>query len=430
MTGPWICECGVKTKSAEKLRNHHKVCPKKRLETQAGVEEYRLRCRENNYRRRLIFNLLKNTRWWEKNSLLNQLNFSMWPAFMKTQPERTRVSFSIKGKRVVVNPLDVGFNDLYNNIKDHIDLETQMGIPVTLSLGRDVEGFLTRINTILDSLSSTSVASKIIYFVTQLIVLIELRHSPMGLMAWCTGVLAALLPHGSISAFMSWLQPQGMEAQALSDMSYGTIAAIVGQLLCASVFGFTLAAGHVKTLVNIGNSARAASNIWQFVTVLMDKITPKIASWISGAPEGAEEAKRIITGMEDWVDECDRFCKAEFIESLNNDVSAGLRVEQAVHRGNALMKEAMNITDNTLRTKVASVINFYMSDLRKKYEIVLSSGANRGGPKIEPLMVYLYGTTGSGKSSLATFLALDLLHDPLGGIPKRNGQLDHVSDLP
>lgn len=328
-----------------------------------------------------------------------------------------------------MNPLDVGFNDLYNNIKDHIDLETQMGIPVTLSLGRDVEGFLTRINTILDSLSSTSVASKIIYFVTQLIVLIELRHSPMGLMAWCTGVLAALLPHGSISAFMSWLQPQGMEAQALSDMSYGTIAAIVGQLLCASVFGFTLAAGHVKTLVNIGNSARAASNIWQFVTVLMDKITPKIASWISGAPEGAEEAKRIITGMEDWVDECDRFCKAEFIESLNNDVSAGLRVEQAVHRGNALMKEAMNITDNTLRTKVASVINFYMSDLRKKYEIVLSSGANRGGPKIEPLMVYLYGTTGSGKSSLATFLALDLLHDPLGGIPKRNGQLDHRSQI-
>jgi len=429
MTGPWICECGVKAKSAERLRNHQKICPRKKLEAQVGVEEYRLRCRENNYRRRLIFNLLKNTRWWEPHSLLNQLDFSVWPAFVKTQPSRTRVSFQIKGKRVIVNPLDTDFDALYNNIKDHIELETQMGIPVRISLGGEVDGLLRRINTILDSLSNTSVASKIIYFVTQLIVLVELRHSPMGLMAWCTGVLAALLPQGSISAFMSWLQPQGLEAQILSDIPHGTIAAIIGQLLCAGVFGITLAAGQVKALVNIGNAARAASNIWQFVTILMDKITPKIAAWVSGAPEGAEEAKRLIAGMEDWVNECDYFCNSEFIESLNINVASGLRVEQAVHRGNAFMKEAMEINDIALRNKIVSVVNFYMHDLRKKYEVALSSGANRGGPKIEPLMVYLYGETGVGKSSLAMFLALDLLHDPLGGIPRRNGKIDHRSQI-
>lgn len=429
MTGPWNCECGVKAKSAERLRNHQRICPQKKLEAQVGVEEYRLRCRENNYRRRLIFNLLKNTRWWEPHSLLNQLNFTVWPAFVKTQPSRTRVSFQIKGKRVIVNPLDIDFDALYNNIKDHIELETQMGIPVRISLGGEVDGLLRRINTILDSLSSTSVASKIIYFVTQLIVLVELRHSPMGLMAWCTGVLAALLPQGSISAFMSWLQPQGLEAQILSDIPHGTIAAIIGQLLCASVFGITLAAGQVKALVNIGNAARAASNIWQFVTVLMDKITPKIAAWVSGAPEGAEEAKRLIAGMEDWVNECDYFCNSEFIESLNVNVASGLRVEQAVHRGNAFMKEAMEINDIALRNKIVSVVNFYMHDLRKKYEVALSSGANRGGPKIEPLMVYLYGKTGVGKSSLAMFLALDLLHNPLGGIPRRNGKIDHRSQI-
>jgi hypothetical protein len=49
-----------------------------------------------------------------------------------------------------------------------------------------------------------------------LIVLIELRHSPMGMMAWCTGVLSALLPQGAISEFLSWLQPTTLETQGLN----------------------------------------------------------------------------------------------------------------------------------------------------------------------------------------------------------------------
>nr|ULF99827.1 MAG: hypothetical protein [Aparavirus sp.] len=427
MTGPWLCECGVIVKSAQKLRNHKQCCRKAPLEAQVSVDEYRLRCRENNYRRRLIFNLLKNTQWWLPHSLLNQLDFSVWPAFIKTQPAKTRISFQLQGKRVIVNPLDKEFHGLFENIKDHIDLEAQIGIPVKINLGGEVDGLLRRINGILDSVSSSSVAAKMVYFITQLIVLVELRHSPVGMMAWCTGVLSALLPQGSISQFLSWLQPQGMEAQALSDMSHGTVAAIVGQLLCASVFGLTLASGQVKTLVNLGNAARAVTNMWQFVVILMEKITPKISAWISGVPEGAEEAKRIIDGMEDWTRDCDAYCDAAFVDSLTSDVTAGLKVEQSIHKGNQMMAEAMNIQDASLRSKVVSVLSFYMQDLRKKYETVLSSGVNRGGPKIEPIMIYLYGKTGVGKSSLATFLALDLLHKPLGGIPKREGKYDHRS---
>lgn len=234
---------------------------------------------------------------------------------------------------------------------------------------------------IIDSVSSSSIAAKVVYFVTQLIVLVELRNSPVGMMAWCTGVLAALLPQGAISQFLSWLQPGGLETQSMGDMTHGAIAAIIGQLLCASVFGLTLAAGQVKTLVNIGNAARAATNMWQFVVVLMEKITPKISSWISGVPEGAEEAKRIIDGMEDWTKDCDSYCDAQFVDSLSSDISAGLRVEQSVHKGNKMMADAMNIQDPSLRGKVMSVISFYMQDLRKKYEMVLSSGINRGGPK-------------------------------------------------
>lgn len=437
MTGPWICECGVKTKSAEKLRNHERICKKSPLEAQAGVEEYKQRCRQNNYRRRLTFNLLRNTEWWRPNSLLHQLDLPMWPAFVKTQPTRTRVSFQIAGKRVVVNPLDEGFQQLYDNIKDHIDLDAQIGIPVKLSLGREVDGLLRRINTILDSVSSSSIASKMIYFITQLIVLIELRHSPMGMMAWCTGVLSALLPQGAISEFLSWLQPTTLETQGLNEltsdlfeeMPHATIAAIVGQLLCASVFGLTLACGQVKALMNIGNLARAATNMWQFVVLLMDKITPKLSSWISGVPEGAEEAREVIDGMEDWTRDCDSYCSAKFVDSLTSDIAAGLRVEQSVHRGNQLMNEALQIQDTSLRSRVVNVITYYMQDLRKKYETVLSSGVNRGGPKIEPIMVYLYGKTGVGKSSLATFLALDLLNKPLGGIPKREGKFDHRSQI-
>nr|APG76809.1 hypothetical protein [Beihai picorna-like virus 73] len=429
MTGPWLCECGVKAKSAERLRNHKRICRKRPLEAQVSVDEYKLRCRQNNYRRRLTFNLLRNTEWWKPNSLLNQLDLSVWPAFIKTQPARARVSFQIQGKRVIVNPLDDGFLELYNNIKDRIDMDAQIGIPVKLSLGGEVDGLLRRINTIIDSVSSSSIASKMVYFITQLIVLVELRHSPMGMMAWCTGVLAALLPQGAISDFLSWLQPKGLEAQSLTDVNHGTIAAIMGQLLCASVFGLTLASGQVKTLVNLGNAARAATNMWQFVVILMEKITPKISSWISGVPEGAEEAKRIIDGMEDWTKDCDSYCNSVFIDSLTSDVAAGLRVEQSVHQGNRLMNEAMNIQDPSLRARVVSVITYYMQDLRKKYESVLSSGVNRGGPKIEPIMIYLYGKTGVGKSSLATFLALDLLHKPLGGIPKRDGKYDHRSQI-
>ncbi|APG78054.1 hypothetical protein [Wenzhou picorna-like virus 27] len=436
MTGPWSCECGVQTKSAAKLRNHQKICPKSPLEAQASVDEYRQRCRQNNYRRRLTFNLLRNTEWWKPNSLLNQLDLPMWPAFIKTQPARARVSFQISGKRVVVNPLDEGFQQMFDNIKDHIDVEAQIGIPVKLSLGSEVDGLLRRINTILDSVSSSSIASKMVYFITQLIVLIELRHSPIGMMAWCTGVLSALLPQGSISEFLSWLQPEALEAQAMGDVtnvfagaSHATIAAVIGQLLCASVFGLTLASGQVKTLMNIGNVARAATNMWQFVVILMDKITPKLTSWISGVPEGAEEAKRVIDGMEDWTRDCDSYCDAQFVDSLTSDIAAGLKVEQSVHRGNQLMNEALKIQDSSLRNRVVSVITYYMQDLRKKYETVLSSGVNRGGPKIEPIMVYLYGKTGVGKSSLATFLALDLLHKPLGGIPKRDGKFDHRSQI-
>lgn len=429
MTGPWICECGVKTKSAERLRNHKSGCKSQPLETQVSVDEYKQRCRENNYRRRLTFNLLKNTEWWLPNSLLHQLDLPMWPAFVKTQPARTRVSFQLQGKRVIVNPLDRDFNVMYANIKDHIDMEAQIGIPVRLNLGGEMDGLIRRINTIIDSVSSSSIASKMVYFVTQLIVLVELRHSPIGMMAWCTGVLAALLPQGAISDFISWIQPSGMETQALEDVSHGAIAAIIGQLLCASVFGLTLVSGQVKALVNLGNAARAATNMWQFVVILMEKITPKITSWVSGVPEGAEEAKMVIDGMEDWTRECDAFCDAEFVDSLSSDISAGLRVEQGVHRGNQLMNEAMSIQDSALRSRVVGVINYYMQDLRKKYEIVLSSGVNRGGPKIEPIMIYLYGKTGVGKSSLATFLALDLLHKPLGGIPKRDGKYDHRSQI-
>lgn len=425
MTGPWICQiCNTTCKSQLKLDNHFKTAHKHKLSAQVGVDVHRQRCRNNNYRRRLVNNLLTHSKFWEENSLLQQLDLPIWAGFIASQPDRARISVQLCGIRTILNPHDLNFDKLWMNIKDHVELKAQalFSMNVNHSLNDpDISAIVRNVNGLFSAWKNNPILPRIIFMISQMVVFSRIGINDWTtLMAWATATMTYLLPNIDFGEWIAEVRSfadtcltyTGLRAQAgdfSSPSDRATWSALLAEMLSGALLEKSLDKSSLRCVMKMGSVARGITNIWQFIRIFLDQMLPQVKSWATGAPLDLDLAKEALEGAEDFMVEVETLLSFDNVEKLSEDVALLHRVEVAERRGRELQVQAASISDRNVSNRLQSTLACFTRPLARLWEKATASGAGRGGPKVEPLVALISGESGVGKSSLSQFLAIDML---------------------
>lgn len=417
----------MRFKNEDKYYNHvrNSKC-NFRMEAQAfaGVDELRQRCRNNTYRRRLVKNLILHTEFWEKNSLLRQLDLKVWPAFTETSPQRLLRSYTLSNDvKCIIHTRDSDAQRIWQKIAPHV-LEAEFGIDVRHKLDDPrIARMFDSISGLLETLHvGTDVAGKVLSLVCKLLILCKMSPPDwLVLSAWIYDVafsfgMTAVLIKALIGRVQQhFTNPNGFEGDAFvaqgPGMSLGWFSTIID--IFSAIFFKTLPSfSFVSGIVKAGSFARGITNIWQLIDKVTVEVFPKLYTHITGFPYELEELKKQFSGLETWYKSVQDLVNVELDNQIALDKEICERIQRLYREG---LQYAVMAQELKLDHKSIQALNHHFAVIRMMYDKVQASGAFQGGPRPEPLVIHLYGDSGVGKSGMMYPLAIDLLK--IEGIP-------------
>nr|ASS83242.1 non-structural polyprotein [Israeli acute paralysis virus] len=202
-------------------------------------------------------------------------------------------------------------------------------------------------------------------------------------------------------------------------------------LVLSVVFTKTLPSktGIEAMLKRTGELGRSAKGIMDLNTVLNTGVTSMLEYFgvhTLGLRQEAE-LQVLVEGYKTWCDEVaalvghkinmdGTFDGRSIVEEIMRDTKEIQRVENLYKRG---LEISRNIADMKLPTKLTISFNTHMRYLTEVFKAVDTSGAFGNKPRTQPVVIWLYGESGVGKSGMTWPLAVDL----------NNSLVDNVEEM-
>jgi hypothetical protein len=410
------------------------------------------RARNNSLKRTIIRDLLMESDFSAKGSKifrLAQLSRGRLPAFKKTLGNRRYFSVKVNCAdgmiEILLNPADREFNALYNQVADYQVLEAQaLFVPDQMThkvdFGAHMTDIVRSVSACLERVgASVTLTQHIISFLCKLTVSVRSSFDPIviGAMLLDTLVtggisydLAAKVMEkikDRIASAFTLISNQFVSQVADFDpwASLATIVAMIGgTLLMQKVPSDGQMSSLMKGVCQLGNVARGATFAWTALEKLIKFVCDKIFEWQTGFPVAITEVETLIAGTQVWYKKVQSLISQSTAEEIARDPRKILEIQSLVRQGLA-MKAQLQGYNVEARLMTAFDLHFRM--LQLYFFQAQSSGAFRGGPRIEPINIYIYGTSGQGKTGLINFLAIDLLK--IDGMPTRDGKADYTEEL-
>lgn len=367
------------------------------------------------------------------------------PCFKKTQGRMKDLTIQCADGPVDirVNLLDDDITSLWTRLRTVTHLKAQGLFDFTMTHRMDpmMENLATRITALLESMHVDG--SMVRTIISMICKLVGVVRSKFDLVAIAAAVLDCLISSGVTMEMangvwdrikdyvpsMFTLFQGGFRAQigGLEPLaSLGTVVAVIfGAMTMHKIPRESDVAECVTGVTKLGTLVRGLTFAWQGIEKVIAFVMRKIYEWRTGLPSELEVMEQYMDGVTKWFKDVQEIVNLKTADEIGKDSGLCARVE-------TLHAEAARLAVLGSEAKVPKdiIVPFQLHHALVKtlYQKATSSGAFRTGPRVEPLVIYAYGTSGVGKSGLMFPLATDLLK--IDGIPKNSdGKLDATREI-
>nr|APG76793.1 hypothetical protein 1 [Beihai picorna-like virus 72] len=410
------------------------------------------RARNNSLKRTMIRDLLMESDFTAANSKiyrLAQLSRGKLPAFKKTLGNknyfRVKITCEDGTIEVLLNPADREFAALYNSLRDFQVFDAQAWfvpdeITHKVDFGDHMNDIVRSVSSCLDKVgASVTLTRQVISFLCKLTVTVRSGFDPITIGAMLLDTLVgsgishsmALEVIGKIkdrlrSAFT--LLSDHFQAQVADFDPLSSLATIFGMIGGTILMQKIPSDGQISALVKgvcqLGNLARGATFAWSALERVIKFACEKIFEWQTGFPAAISEVEGLVAGCQQWYSEVQKLISQHTSEEIARHPGKVLEVQSLVRQG---LQMKAQLQEYRIDPKLMTAFDVHFRVLQLFFFQAQSSGAFRGGPRVEPINIYIHGKSGVGKTGLISFLAIDLLK--IDGMPKKQGRADYTEEL-
>jgi hypothetical protein len=193
---------------------------------------------------------------------------------------------------------------------------------------------------------------------------------------------------------------------AQSGTSVVSVITSVVVLLSTCLFGkfpsgVTLQ-GIVAGIKTTGDISRGLKNSWTFLYDVVLAALDKLSSWFYGVPADITEVSKYSSKVVDWYKRVLELTKIDTNEDLKKDVNLCNKIVSIYKEG---LEISVGLRHSALPRGVLDGFHVHFAQVKDLYRRASTSGAFSTGARVEPVMIYLCGSSGIGKSVLTPMIA-------------------------
>lgn len=405
---------------------------------QMQIAQLKERARDNTLKRTILKELVKESNFAATNSKFAQLvehfgTHRVVPLFTRTQGRMHDVPVKIADHNITVrvNLKDPDIHKIWNRLTPVVEFHAQALFSINhhVHTSGAVNGLAEQLTTLLEKLNiALPVAQRITSLCCKLVACFCSKFNP--------GVVAALIIDSLISiGVTSELAKEAWEAmkkhfQTASQFLQRKMFAQVGDIdpiasltTVVAIMGGTMLMKKIPKeseinecvagVTKLGGLVRGLQFAWQGLERLISFVLKKVFEWQTGLPAETTELEKYMDGIARWFKDVQDLVGLTTVDEIQKDAELCARLASLYREGLHFSEKAV---DMKAPRELMAPFNTHWAVLRGLYEKATQSGAFRTGPRTEPLVIYLHGTSGVGKSGMMWPLAIDLLK--VDGIPQ------------
>nr|APG78061.1 hypothetical protein 1 [Beihai picorna-like virus 70] len=417
---------------------------------QMQIDQLKERARNNAQKRTILKELVKESNFAASNSKFSQLveHFGVdrvIPLFTRTQGRLRDVPLQLADHVITVrvNMMDPDFRMMWTRLGPVVVFRAQalFGIDINHHTDDALNGLAEQLTTLLRGFNVDMPAiKKITSLSCKLVAMVCAKFK--------TGVVAPLIIDALVTSGVStdlaqeaWnmvkdhfrtvsqLLRGGLFAQAADFdpiASLTTVVAIMGgTMLMKKIPRESEINECVAGVTKLGGFVRGLTFAWSGLEKLISFVLKKIFEWQTGLPAETKDLEQYMEGIAAWFKEIQEIVGLATADEIARDSELCARLESLYRQGLIFSQKAVEFK---APREVLGPFNTHWAVLKNLYEKATASGAFRSGPRIEPVVIYLHGTSGVGKSGMMWPLATDLLK--VDGIPTdSDGKKDPTREI-
>jgi hypothetical protein len=410
------------------------------------IDQLKEKARVNNLRRCILRQLILESDFARKGSKFDLLvrEFGDCAAvFSKTVPHRQMRRYSITvDKRpivVIVNLCDSFTQDVWKHSQDHLLLTAEglFGIDHNLSLSLADGPLLNLVQSLTKVASgfldlagdSTRIVSIASFILRSVRLLFSKTFDTMEAVLLMLEGLAYVTDIGNcVQMAQSLAQHCGNVYKWLHNKLVAQIEEIDPIASLATIFCVVFGSSIMKSVpkgsqideavagsIKFGNLMKGLSGSWAVIERVANFVFGKIFEWHYGIPPHIAELEKCVAGITQWYKDVQQLVSLHTPDQIAIDSQKCAEVETLYSQG---VRYSAMIGEFKFDRNILSGFQTHFRVLQACYDRAQSSGAFRGGPRIEPIVIQLHGESGVGKSGMMFPLAIDLLR--IDGIPNND----------
>ena len=161
-------------------------------------------------------------------------------------------------------------------------------------------------------------------------------------------------------------------------------------------------AGIIAGVKCLGDVSRGAKNSWTFLYDIVAKVINDLSTWYYGCPADITELSKYCSDVTTWYAEVAAVISLTNNQDLKSDPALCRRIEGIYRRG---LEISVGLRHTPIPRDIKDGFNTHFAVVKDLYKKAANSGAHFTGARAEPIVTYLCGDPGVGKSGLVPLVA-------------------------
>ena len=407
------------------------------------------RTRDNIQKRAILKTLIKESDFTAPNSHIFRLSAEnkhrKLPCFSKTQGRLRDIPIKCKNGNITVciNLDDLDVDELWLKLRPHAILKAQGLFSVDHNVNHSMDPILAtatqQITTILERMAvATTTIQAIVSLTCKLIAMVASKFNTTVVAALVIDALTTIGISGKLAAEV-WNRIKD-HFRTVHRLFRGELFAqvsgdpIVSLVTIVSVFCGTMMMkqipreSEINDCINgatkLGGLVRGLTFAWQGLENLVTFVMKRVFEWHTGVPAELETLETFMSGISTWFGDVQELVRLNTADDIACSSEKCAHIETLYRQGVQFSVQANEVK---VDRSILQPFNLHFAILKNLYDKATASGAFRSGPRIEPVVIYVFGGSGTGKSGLMFPLATELLK--VDGMPETDGRPDPTKEI-
>lgn len=406
------------------------------------------RTRNNTQKRAILKSLIMESDFTATNSYLFRLSAEnkhrTLPCFTKTQG-RLR-DFQLKCEdgilTVRINLNDTDAAELWEHLRPAILLKPQGLFSIDVNHGLDpaLAAATQQITALLERMAvATTTIQAIVSLTCKLVAIISSKFNLTVVAALTLDALTSIGISAELAASV-WARIKDhfrivhrffrgeLSAQISGDpiASLTTVIAIFcGTMMMKKIPRESEINDCITGVTKLGGLVRGLTFAWQGLEKLITFVMKQVFEWHTGVPSEIETLETFMSGISVWFTQVQDLVRLHTADNIVRSSEMCSHIESLYRQG---AQFSVTAAETKVDRTLLAPFNLHWAILKNLYDKACSSGAFRAGPRVEPVVIYVFGSSGVGKSGLMFPLATELIK--LDGMPRtEEGRADPMKEV-